>query len=158
MIYPTQNYYQPYSYNQTPYQIPNYSQQPQQMVGNYMSGKIIQRPEDITANDVPMDGSNEDYNKMRDMDKRMGRMYYTDSNSMPMSGNTNVMDSREGKAGKSRVKYYESKATNDKQMKMQKLEDYLKDMSEDLTEMIVDASPEEKMMAKQKMQILMQKM
>ena len=45
----------------------------------------------------------------------------------------------------------------DKQAKMKELEDYMKELSSDVTEMIGDASPEEKAMLKNKMQVLMQK-
>jgi hypothetical protein len=40
---------------------------------------------------------------------------------------------------------------------MKELEDYMKELSTDVTEMISDASPEEKTMLKNKMQVLMQK-
>ena len=40
---------------------------------------------------------------------------------------------------------------------MRELEDYLKELSTDVTEMIEGASPEEKSMLKNKMQVLMQK-
>ena len=40
---------------------------------------------------------------------------------------------------------------------MKELEDYMKELSSDVTEMIEGASPEEKTMLKQKMQVLMSK-
>lgn len=45
----------------------------------------------------------------------------------------------------------------DKQMKMRELEKYMKELSEDVTEMISDATPEEKTMLKSKLQTLAQK-
>lgn len=75
----------------------------------------------------------------------------------------NQRDSREGRSGQSRRGYMESKemhkgnSADDKQRKMKELENYMKDLSEDVTEMIVDMSPEEKSMLKSKMQVLIQK-
>lgn len=68
MNYQNQNLFQPYSYNQNPYPInPNYQTQNQyqgfqpvqqaQFNNQLINGKIITKLEDITANDVPMDGS-----------------------------------------------------------------------------------------------------
>lgn len=75
----------------------------------------------------------------------------------------NQRDSREGRSGRSRKGYMESKemhkgnSADDKQRKMKELENYMKDLSEDVTEMINDMSPEEKSMLKSKMQVLIQK-
>lgn len=72
-------------------------------------------------------------------------------------------DSREGRSGQSRRSYMETKEMNkgnsqqEKQEKMKELENYMKELSTDVTEMISDASPEEKSMLKQKLQVLMQK-
>lgn len=108
----------------------------------------------------------------RDMDKEHGRMYYTETGSNTsgggsMGGTTSGSsrmysemgrDRREGRSGMSRRSYMESKETHkDKGEKMKDLETYMKDLSEDVTEMIHDATPEEKAMLKNKMQVLMQK-
>jgi hypothetical protein len=104
----------------------------------------------------------------RDMDKEHGRMYYTEGGSNmgsdSMNSNSSRMysemgrDRREGRSGMSRRSYMESKETHkDKGEKMKDLETYMKDLSEDVTEMIHDATPEEKAMLKNKMQVLMQK-
>lgn len=72
-------------------------------------------------------------------------------------------DSREGRSGEARRGYMESKemhkdnSTESKQHKMRELENYMKELSSDVTEMIEGASPEEKNMLKNKMQVLMQK-
>jgi hypothetical protein len=122
----------------------------------------------------------EDMEYERDMDRPMGRMGYSNSNTTSgssMSGNSNAnsnmgysegnggqyssrmqRDSREGKSGQMRRGYMEAKEKGaDKQQKMKELEDYMKELSSDVTEMIGDASPEEKAMLKNKMQVLMQK-
>ena len=73
-------------------------------------------------------------------------------------------DYREGRSGQSRKRYFESKEENkgnsaeEKQKKMKELESYMKDISEDLTEAIGDASNEERTLIKAKLQTLMQKM
>ena len=75
----------------------------------------------------------------------------------------NQRDGREGRSGRSRRSYMETKEMNkgnsseEKQMKMKELENYMKELSEDVTEMIGDASPEEKSMLKTKLQTLTQK-
>ena len=46
---------------------------------------------------------------------------------------------------------------DDKQAKMKDLENYMKELSEDVAKLIADATPEEKSVVKNKMQVLMQK-
>lgn len=77
----------------------------------------------------------------RDMDRKHGIMYYTD---------THKDDSR--------MRYMDSKHTTDKGEKMRNLEHYIGDVSDDLAEMMEGASPEEKSMLKSKLQVMMQKM
>ena len=87
----------------------------------------------------------------RDMDRMDGKMYYTE----PIT-----MESRYDKAKRG---YEESKMTHKdntpehKQAKMKDLEIYLKELSEDVTQLLADATPEERSMVKNKMQILTQK-
>lgn len=122
----------------------------------------------------------------RDMDREMGRMYYTERparNSMGQftdgrgrTGNYDSLrdtsfagmdqrgegrerevpfdfrDSREGRSPMSRRNYMESKEMHQgKDKKMKELEQYMKELSEDIVEMIQDASPEEKQMLEKKM-------
>lgn len=139
-----------------------------------------------------------DYNeleRMRDMDRPYGRMYYTDGTSGTSgmtSGSTSSnmggsnmgstggstggsrgysdgnyggqyssrmqRDSREGRSGQMRRGYMEAKEEGkDKAEKMKELENYMKSLAEDVTEMVEGASQEEKTMLKQKMQVLMSK-
>lgn len=87
----------------------------------------------------------------RDMDRKDGKMYYTE----PIT-----MESRYDKAKRG---YEESKMTHKdntpehKQAKMKDLEIYLKELSEDVTQLLADATPEERSIVKNKMQILTQK-
>jgi hypothetical protein len=124
----------------------------------------------------------DDREYMRDIDRMDGKMYYTSGgpsmggstsgNSSMNSGSSNMgysesgsnygsrmqRDIREGRSGQIRRGYMEAKEQGkDKQQKMKELEDYMKELSTDVTEMIGDASPEEKSLLKQKMQVLMQK-
>ena len=98
-----------------------------------------------------------DMEQMRDMDRdTMDRMYYAED----MGGQR---DYREGRSGQSRRGYMEAKemhsgnSPEDKKMKMQELEKYMHELSGDITEMIADASPEEKNMLRNKLQTLTSK-
>ena len=101
----------------------------------------------------------------RDIDRLShGRMYYTEPVTMTTGsthradGTRDMRDTREGKSGMMRKGYMEAKEMGmDKTEKMKSLEDYMKELSTDVTDMIHDASPEEKAMLKQKMQVLMAK-
>lgn len=125
------------------------------------------------------------HDDMREKDYMDGRMYYggsTGGNTSNMGGASSGMsggssntgsrgyseggqmssrmqrDGREGRSGESRRGYMESKETGkDKSEKMHELETYMKDLSEDVTEMIGGMSPEEKALMKNKMQTLMTK-
>ena len=127
------------------------------------------------------------HDDMREMDYMDGRMYYggsTGGNTSNMGGSSSGMsggssntgsrgysenmggrmsdrmqrDGREGRSGESRRGYIESKEMGkDKSEKMHELETYMKDLSEDVTEMIGGMSPEEKALMKNKMQTLMAK-
>ena len=105
------------------------------------------------------------------MDKKDGRMYYTsmkyDLNRMKDVADVRTYeprDYREGRSGISRKTYMQTRAVHgsntadDKQAKMKDLEKYISDMTEDVTEMMADASNEEKAMLKSKLQLLWQKM
>ena len=59
-------------------------------------------------------------------------------------------DPREGRSGEHRKMYMEGKGIKDKAKQMQELEAYMQELSSDVTEMIQDASPEEKQMLQQK--------
>ncbi len=77
--------------------------------------------------------------------------------------NSQSRDGREGRSGQSRRSYMETKEMNkgntpqEKQEKMKELERYMGELGSDITEMISDASNEEKTMLKSKLQTLVQK-
>ena len=101
--------------------------------------------------------------RMRDLDRASRRrMYYTETESMHKDGS--MRDSREGKAGVMRKGYMETKEIHkgttpqDKEANMHSLESYLKELSEDLTGLLADMTPEERQMAKTKITTLAAKM
>lgn len=101
--------------------------------------------------------------RMRDLDRASrGRMYYTETE--PMRKDGGMRDSREGKAGMMRKGYMETKEMHkgttpqDKEANMHSLESYLKELSEDLTGLLADMTPEERQMAKTKITTLAAKM
>lgn len=123
----------------------------------------------------------EDY-RMYDYYNYPRQMYYGENNSSSTSGqssnsnsnsNSNqssptrgyheydypmMKDAREGRSGPYRKMYMESKQTSqDSVKKIQELENYMKELTSDITEMIQDASPEEKAVLQKKMNTLANK-
>lgn len=117
----------------------------------------------------------EEFYRMRDLDRHMGRMYYTpdmrlrrrerpydyeDENRERYRENEEgkepyvpyERDTREGRSPVSRRHYMESKELHkDKTTKIKELEKYCQELSDDIVEMIEDASPEERQMLEKKM-------
>jgi hypothetical protein len=60
----------------------------------------------------------------------------------------------DGRSYMMRRKYMDGRKYNDKQTQMQELEKYTQELASDITDMIRDASPEEKTMLQQKIQML----
>lgn len=119
----------------------------------------------------------------RDLDRQYGRMYYSDNTGAPMNSNNGnnsrgyrpyytspewerehamsmsypaeIRDVREGRSPISRKNYIESKETHQgNPVRMKELEKYLQELSQDVTEMITDATPEEKTILQQKLTTL----
>lgn len=94
----------------------------------------------------------------RDMDRDMGRMYYTEP-----TMNTSMRDSREGRSGMSRRAYMENKELHksntqqDKEAKVRDLNTYMTELANDMTEIINDATPEEKTVLRNKLSALVTK-
>lgn len=87
-------------------------------------------------------------------DNRRGGM----NSSMEKSYTVPIHDYREGKSPMSRKGYMEAKEMHmDKGYQTQELEKYMKELSEDVTEMISDASPEDKKLLKERLNTLVQK-
>lgn len=119
----------------------------------------------------------------RDMDRNQGRMYYQEGAGNYMGGQYmgrdsggrymphdeghrsrevpfgDMRDSREGRSAMSRRYYMEAKETHQGQdRKVKELERYMRELSDDIVDMIQDASPEEKEMLERKMQQLTSKL
>lgn len=94
----------------------------------------------------------------RDMDRRDGRMYYTEPS---MTGNSGM--NTESRYDMAKRNYTESKqlhrgnSPEDKEQRMKELEKYMREIGSDVAELINDASAEEKNLLRQKMQVIMQK-
>lgn len=101
----------------------------------------------------------------RDIDRNDGRMYYTPGRSNSGNNNSNqnypseiMRDSREGQSPMARRMYMESKEMHqDNAKQMQSLEKYMHELTDDIMEMIKEATPEEKQVLKNKMNLLVQK-
>lgn len=101
----------------------------------------------------------------RDMDIREGRRYYGEGMPDSQGGVRNysretypmaIRDYREGRSPMVRKNYMESKELHmDKSKQMKELEEYMKELSTDISEMIEIATPEEKQILKQKLAQLM---
>ena len=132
--------------------------------GTYMPRRGYETP--IEYHMTPEMYREHDPEYYRDVDRDMGRMYYTETGMSGNTGNssrTGMRDGREGRSGMSRRSYMQTKemhpdnSQESKQAKMNELEKYMGELSGDITEMIAGASNEEKTMLKAKLQTLMQK-
>lgn len=134
-----------------------YRGQPRDSRGRYMSRRGRRGYEERMP-EIYMDDE-----WQRDMDRDHGRMYYAGGARDMGGGNYSSRNQQSGRAGESRRGYMETKemhkgnSPEEKQAKMKELERYAKDLAEDVTEMISDASPEEKTMLKSKLQMLITK-
>lgn len=121
------------------------------------------------------------YPEMRDMERSNGYMYYPGGSSSNSGGNMSsggnnsrgggtrgyeepmmmaemMRDPRQGRSPMRRRMYMEGKEMHkDTNSQLAELEAYLHELSDDLTEMIKDASPEEKATLRQKMTTLANK-
>ena len=132
--------------------------------GTYMPRRGYETP--IEYHMTPEMYREHDPEYYRDVDRNIGRMYYTETGMSGNTGNssrTGMRDGREGRSGMSRRSYMQTKemhpdnSQESKQAKMKELEKYMGELSGDITEMIAGASNEEKTMLKAKLQTLMQK-
>lgn len=116
-------------------------------------GKGMRRGYEMPVHHMMPDYDMEETERLRDMDKHGGKMYYTEP----------VRDYREGRSGMMRKSYMEKKEIHrantpeDKQHKMKSLEDYTKELADDVTQMIEGATTEEKNLLRTKLQTLSQK-
>lgn len=87
------------------------------------------------------------------------KTYIEQSGNMnPSDRSRQTRDAREGRSGMTRRTYMEGQAAHaDKATQMKELEKYVQELGKDLTEMIKEASPEEKQILQQKISTLAQK-
>ena len=152
--YPERRYYDDYRYKTSGRFAPKGT-------GSYMPRRGYEEPPYYHMNhDMYREHTPEYY---RDMDRIDGKMYYTETGNMNNASNPNMRDSREGRSGVGRRNYMETKEMHkantpeDKQAKMRELENYAKELTEDVVDMVADMSAEEKNLLKTKMQTLVQK-
>lgn len=89
---------------------------------------------------------------------RGGRMYYDGNKNNMYIPSMEMRDYREGKSPITRRTYMESKELkHDKMKQMQELDKYVQELTEDILEMIHDATPEEKLSLSQKITALANK-
>lgn len=106
---------------------------------------------------MPINYNDPEY--MRDMDKEVGRMYYTEPN---VSGN-NTSHMSESGYDKAKRMYTETKEMHkantpeDKEHKMKALDGYIKELGGDITQLIGDMTAEEKNLLRSKMSTLVSK-
>lgn len=87
-----------------------------------------------------------------------GGPMYAEGGSSYMDGGQGYRDSREGRSYNSRRMYMEAKdMKRDKATQLRELEKYMQELSQDITEMIADASPEEKQYLEKKITALASK-
>ena len=142
--------------------------------GRYMSSRRMgyEEPHIMTA-DMYHDYTPE---MLRDMDRESGRMYYSGSGSQggmnggqssggSMGGSRGYSENGRGQSSRSenaRRGYEELKMMQDgspesKKKAMESLENYLKELSEDMTDLVGKMDANEKSMLKNKLQVLAQK-
>lgn len=79
---------------------------------------------------------------------------YTPMYHSPEYGYPYMSPEHEGRSPMARRRYMDGKKQNDKTMQMKELEQYTQELASDLTDMIKDASPEEKQLLQQKISLL----
>lgn len=177
------NYLGNYPYNYANQYVPQ--PQPQQFISQPMAPQTQQpqshsMPQQVHQHYYPIPEYDRPY--YRDMDRDYGKMYY-DGNGGSYRGNDTrgngrdfrrpeyfmpiqdfpqypreIRDVREGRSPMTRRSYMESKEMHKgKEVEMQELEKYMQELSTDITDMIKEASPEEKQMLQQKLTLLASK-
>lgn len=108
----------------------------------------------IMYNDSNSSGNNNSSRMYYGGDMGRKRVFGMDNYEYPVE----LRDAKEGRSPKTRKMYMESKEMHkDKTTQMQELEQYMKELSSDIVEMIQGATPEEKQLLKSKMTTLVSK-
>ena len=88
-----------------------------------------------------------------------GSRYYNDTSTRYMMYNDGypMLPAGDDRSSMSRRRYMDAKMHNDKAAQMKELEQYTQELASDLTDMVKDATPEEKQLLQQKIAMLAQK-
>jgi hypothetical protein len=88
-----------------------------------------------------------------------GSRYYNDTSTRYMMYNDGypMLPAGDDRSSMSRRRYMDAKMHNDKAAQMKELEQYTQELASDLTDMVKDATPEEKQLLQQKITMLAQK-
>lgn len=138
-----------------------YRGQPRDSRGRYMSRRGRRM-----GYDEPWDEMYDEMEYYRDMDRNspngMNRMYYTEpittGSKHDSTGSMDNVNHGTSRYENARRGYEEKKTMGaDKAEKMKGLEEYMKELSTDVSSMLTDMTPEEKTLMKQKMSVLMSK-
>jgi hypothetical protein len=107
---------------------------------------------------MPINYNDPEY--MRDMDKGMGRMYYTEP-TVSDNGSSHTIESGYDRAKRNYTETKEMHKNNtpeDKEHKMKALDDYIKELGGDITQLIGDMTAEERNLMRTKLSTLVSKL
>ena len=107
---------------------------------------------------MPINYNDPEY--MRDMDKGMGRMYYTEP-VVSDNGSSNTIESGYDRAKRNYTETKEMHKNNtpeDKEHKMKALDGYIKELGSDITQLIGDMTAEERNLMRTKLSTLVSKL
>lgn len=123
--------------------------------GRYMSSRRMgyEEPHIMTA-DMYHDYTPE---MLRDMDREIGRMYYSGSGSQVGMNGGQSSRSENARRGYEESKMMQDGSPESKKKAMESLENYLKELSEDMTDLVGKMDANEKSMVRSKLQTLAQR-
>ena len=123
--------------------------------GRYMSSRRMGYEEPhIMTTDMYHDYTPE---MLRDMDREIGRMYYSGSGSQVGMNGGQSSRSENARRGYEESKMMQDGSPESKKKAMESLENYLKELSEDMTDLVGKMDANEKSMVRSKLQTLAQR-
>lgn len=132
-----------------------YKGQRRDSLGRYMSRRRMGYEEPhIMTTDMYHDYTPE---MLRDMDREIGRMYYSGSGSQVGMNGGQSSRSENARRGYEESKMMQDGSPESKKKAMESLENYLKELSEDMTDLVGKMDANEKSMVRSKLQTLAQR-
>ena len=132
-----------------------YKGQRRDSLGRYMSSRRMSYEEPhIMTTDMYHDYTPE---MLRDMDREIGRMYYSGSGSQVGMNGGQSSRSENARRGYEESKMMQDGSPESKKKAMESLENYLKELSEDMTDLVGKMDANEKSMVRSKLQTLAQR-